>query len=482
MDGPNVLFIVMDTSRANIALNEEVMPTVASIADEGATFENAFTTAPWSLPSHASIFTGQYSSHHNTHAGSTQFNPDVSPLAEVFAQENYETRAISNNIWISPEFGFDRGFQSFQKGWQLVDGGADIGQISKEQDTRADQVRAIADELLRIDAPKTIINSLFALFVRKRYDSGAWLTNKRLFRWLQSRDNSQSFFAFLNYLEPHLPYDPPENAIKQINGSEADTERMRSVPQDAWDHFAGDLELTDRDFDDLKTLYAAELRYLDSRIESVYEKLDEVGILDDTILVITGDHGENIGDHDLMDHQYSLHDTLLHVPLIIRYPEAFDPGSEYEQSVELRDLYPTLLDLCNIETSLDATQSDRNIATEEGSGYTLGEYLTPQPAMETLEDRFGNLSERVRAHDRSLASIRTQDWKLIIGSDGSELLYDLQTDPDERHDVREDHEDVVTELRDQMPEPIKNVEEKSESEDRNVGSRTEQRLEDLGYL
>lgn len=482
MDRPNVLFVVMDTSRAKIALNESVMPTVASIADEGATFGNAFTTAPWSLPSHASIFTGQYTSHHNTHAGSTQFNPEVTPLAEAFAQENYETHAISNNIWISPEFGFDQGFQSFQKGWQLVDGGADIGRISKEQATRSDQIRAIADELLRLDAPKTIANSLFALLVRKRYDSGAWLTNKRLSRWLQSRDDSQSFFAFLNYLEPHLPYDPPEDAIEQVSENEADIERMRSVSQDAWDYFAGDLELTDRDFEDLETLYAAELAYLDSRIKGVYEKLDELGILDDTILVITGDHGENIGDHGLMDHQYSLHDTLLHVPLIIRYPEAFDPRSEYEQPVELRDLYPTLLELCGIETSLNATQSDRNIATGDGSEYTLGEYLTPQPSMETLEDRFGSLSERVRAHDRSLASIRTRDWKLIIGSDGSEFLYDLQADPGERHDVRADHEEVATELRDRMPEPIRNVEGGSESEDRDVDSRTEQRLEDLGYI
>lgn len=482
MESPNVLFIVMDTSRAKIAFNREVMPTVASIADEGATFKNAFTTAPWSLPSHASIFTGQYSSHHNTHAGSTQFNPDVPPLAEVFAQQGYETHAISNNIWISPEFGFDRGFQTFQKGWQLVEGGADIGRISKEQAAATDQARAIADELLRVDAPKTIINTLFALFARKRYDSGAWLTNKRLFRWLQSRDESQPFFAFLNYLEPHLPYDPPGDAIKRIAGNEADLEEIRSVPQDAWGYLTGDVELSDQDFNHLRTLYAAELSYLDRRLKSVYNRLDSLGILDETIIIITGDHGENIGDHGLMDHQYCLYDTLLHVPLIIRYPPEFEAGREYKRLVELRDIYPSLIDLCNISKPLHDTQAHQHVLHDDDREYVLGEYLTPQPSMETLESRFGTLSEKVRIHDRALASIRTQEWKLIIGSDGSQSLYDLRDDPHEQQDVYEQYEEIANELRNELPEPVSDIKGGGETSDRDVDGRTERRLKDLGYL
>lgn len=482
MQQPNVLFVVMDTSRAKIAFNSDVMPTVASIANEGATFEKAFTTAPWSLPSHASIFTGQYSSDHNTHAASTQFDPDVPPLAEVFAQQGYETHAISNNIWISPEFGFDRGFQTFQKGWQLVKGGADIGRISKEETTATEQARAIVDELLRSDAPQTIINTLFALFARKRYDSGAWLTNKRLFRWLKSRDGSQPFFAFLNYLEPHLPYEPPRDAIKRIAGEEANLSEIRSVPQDAWGYLAGDVELSEQEFHHLETLYAAELSYLDRRLKSVYNQLDSLGILDETIIVITGDHGENIGDHGLMDHQYCLYDTLLHVPLIIRYPPEFEAGTASTKLVELRDIYPSLLELCDITETLDDTQSNHPITQESNREHVIGEYLTPQPSMDTLESRFGTLSEEVRIYDRALASIRNQEWKLIIGSDGSESLYDLREDPHEQRDVYDQYEDAAKDLRNELPEQIKDVKQGNKNGKRDVDGRTERRLEDLGYL
>lgn len=482
MQRPNVLFVVMDTSRAEVALDRNVMPTVSSIATEGTTFKNAFTTAPWSLPSHASIFTGQYSSRHNTQAASTQFEPDVPPLAEVFTQQGYETHAISNNIWISPEFGFDQGFQTFQKGWQLVKGGADIGRISKEETTVSEQARAIADELLRTDAPQTIVNTLFALFARKRYDSGAWLTNKRLFRWLQSRDDSQPFFAFLNYLEPHLPYDPPDDAIKRIAGDKADLSEIRSVSQDAWKYLVGNVELSEQDFSHLKTLYAAELSYLDKRLEKVYNKLDSLGILDETIIIITGDHGENIGDHGLMDHQYCLYDTLLHVPLIIRYPPEFDGGTESTGLVELRDIYPSLIELCDIDRTLNDTQSNHTITHQNDREYVIGEYLTPQPSMDTLESRFGTLPNEVQIYDRALASIRNQEWKLIIGSDGSESLYDLHDDPREQKDVYDHHEDIAKELRSALPEPIKNVKQGNKNGGRDINGRTERRLQDLGYL
>lgn len=486
MDNPNILLLVMDTARAqNVLDQEDVMPNLHQISKEGTTFTKAFTTGPWTLPSHASMFTGQYTSDHGTHAGSKHFEPEVPTIAEELRRSGYQTTAFSNNTWISPEFGYDRGFEDFFVGWELFDSGADLAKVGREHDTMPERIRAISGKLLSTDAPQTVLNALYAKFLRRRYDSGALATNWRIKRWLSKRrDPDRPFFAFINYLEPHLEYDPPRKFREPFVPDDLDSEFVEQVNQDAWKYIGGQIEMTDKDFRALEALYKGELRYLDHRIGNLYDHLAKVNLLDDTALLIVGDHGENIGEHGLMDHQYSLYDTLVHVPMIARYPGTFAADSETDALVELRDLYPTILDLADVNGSDGSNRTTRSVADvpETHRERVISEYITPQPSMQALENRIGTLDSGVYMYDRGLRSVRTDEWKYIEGTDGSTQLYDIRDDPGETLDLADEQPNIVDAMANELKSERGELTDSAGGTDEEMDSGTKQRLEDLGYL
>ncbi len=160
-------------------------------------------------------------------------------------------------------------------------------------------------------------------------------------------------------------------------------------------------------------------------------------VLDHTLLIITSDHGENVGEHGLMSHAYSLHDTLIHVPLIIRYPECFAPGQRVAHQVQLTDILPTILDVAqfNAPQIRAELQGESLLApTTETSmdRYAYAELLSPHPSVQTVNRRNGVPANTPRPeYDHALRCLRTLTHKLIWASDGQHALYDLQADPHE---------------------------------------------------
>ena len=473
MDAPNVLLVVLDTARAARVYDEQLMPNVNRLADGGATYEQAYTTAPWSLPSHASLFTGAYTGDHGVHADARQFTPERPPLATRFQAAGYRTLAYSNNFWISPSFGFDTGFDEFEVGWELFSGGEGFAEVGKEQAGLLGQLRAFAPKLLSRSAPKTLLNAVFLATVWDRHDSGAWLTTRRAKRWL---DGDDPFFMFLNYREPHLAYEPPAEYISEVTPEGQTPPDPGAVNQDPWAYVTGEVEMDDAEFEQLEILYDAELRYLDARLGQLFEALDERDLLEETIVVVTSDHGENLGEHGLMDHQYCLYDTLLHVPLVVYGPE-IEPGHR-TGLVELKDLYGTLLTAAGLRSDPAVDLRGR-----PDRAAVAAEYRAPMPSIERLRAEYGELPESVLAYDRGLQAIRTDDWKLIQGTDGSERLYDLRSDPGEHEDVSAAASEVRDRLADRLRERLRPIEDDgSEPTDEDVPAAIEDRLEDLGYL
>ena len=312
MDLPNILLLVMDTARAetvSAGIREGTLPTLARIAGEGTRFERAMTTAPWTLPSHASLFTGQYTSDHGTHAGARRFTPERLPLAEHLRENGYTTAGISANPWISPEFGFDRGFAYYSMGWDRAWNETALTAIM-HRETRREQLEEFFGRVGLSDAPGFITNVIRnRLSPERSRDDGAERITSRAISWIEDRANNDPFFLFANYVEPHLRYDPPPEYRDRFLPEEASPEEAAAVNQDPWRYLTGDVEMDERDFQVLKALYRAELSYLDSQIERLYTSLADLGVLDETAIVIVGDHGENIGEHSLMDHQYCLRDA-----------------------------------------------------------------------------------------------------------------------------------------------------------------------------
>lgn len=476
----------MDTTRAKNALptkNATHLPNLAQIADEGALFDNAVTTAPWTLPSHASMFSGQYTSDHGTHAGTQYFDPSVPPLTRRLKESGYQTVAVSNNTWVTPEFGFGDGFDEFYTRSRPFPAGEDPAFVRDR--LRKTPFQTGVELVSQQGTASTVGNLLYEQFFRERGDDGARLTNWRIKRWLSNtRDPNRPFFLFANYIEPHLSYSPPAEYLPD----EFDDERCKETPQDPWGYLTGTTKMTDSDFEALETLYEAELSYLDAKLGELYDLLQDRDILDETVIVIVGDHGENIGEHALMDHQFCLYDTLLRVPLIIRHPH--ETTSENLSSlVELRDLYPTILEIAGADRLTSPTVSQRDLLssisghTESDSHreYTISEYHTPRPSIATLRDQYPNSSVDISQYDRSLRCIRTDAWKYIQATDGREELFDLENDPEETENVVEENASVKEQLRRRL------VSERGELKSLDGGryepnAETEERLNSLGYI
>ncbi|EMA41371.1 putative sulfatase [Halococcus morrhuae DSM 1307] len=476
MTRPNILLIVLDTARARTVysmLDSEQLPGISRFREQGTLYSNAFTPAPWTLPSHATLFTGQRTSIHETHAGHTQFEPSSSPLAEQLRGVGYETRGISGNVWISPEFGFGQGFDELSMKWDYFWGGTDLSEVSAASGVA--RYTRLVSAILAERPGATIFNSIYAKLFANKVDDGAKSTTNRTVKWMSNRDREKPFFYFMNYLEPHLPYNPPSEFSPDdlVDGND------ELLDPNPWEHIAGDEQFSEADFEVLRQLYRAEIAYLDSQLNRLYDCLVRTNELSNTAIFIVGDHGENIGDHDLMDHQYSLHDTLLHVPLIARFPPKFT--AEVEQGlVSTRDIYPTICNLAGVDVPSDEAISSNDISEEPQRDAIFAEYRVPQPDIDTLMNRIENPSADLEWVDRSLRAVRTPSWKFIEAEDGTSELRSI-SDGSPNPEVIEDQQCVEEDLIERMDEqnvPLM----RAGSDDTEISERSRERLNDLGYI
>jgi arylsulfatase A-like enzyme len=478
---PNIVLIVLDTCRAKTfhqLLDNDKLPAVGRIATDAAVYRNASAAAPWTVPSHGSMFSGRYPTDHGMSADNPFFDPPTTPLAERLRGAGYETIGLSANPWVSDYFGFTAGFDRFKTNVEYLWGGADTSGLG-EFDSLPAKIRELYRRTSVSDMPATLVNVAYRKLLANRGDSGASRLTTDSVQWLNRRSSDNPFFLFCNFTEPHLQYEPPDGLAREELPDEVDLASARSIEQDQWAYVTGQLNLEDKEFDILRALYRAQIRYLDSQLGRLFDRLEARDGLNETAVILTSDHGENIGEHGLMDHQYCLYETLLHVPLVIRYPPAFDVGTR-DAPVETRRLYETIADLASINGTESGTASSL-VGNAEPDTHLLAEYSSPQPSVETLAEEYGPLNPDVRRYDRSLRSIRTTRWKYIEGSDGTTELYDLRDDPWEATPI--DNSDVQADLQERLEEyrgPLAGPSVESEYADINRGNA--QRLRDLGYL
>ncbi|MDB2265479.1 sulfatase [Halorubrum ezzemoulense] len=475
----NVILVVMDTTRAETifdgrSIDSKIMPNLSSIANEGIVFSNAYSTAPWTLPSHASMFTGQYTHNHNTHAGSKGFSPNVEPLPQLLKESGYQTICISNNEWISPEIGFDTGFEDFYKGWELISTNFDLVNVSKEEDNIVSQFKKVLTSSNISEIPLNLINGLFMKKIRYLYDSGAWLTNYKIKKWFnQNQDKDKPFFMFINYIEPHLEYSPP---TEFVNKNTVDW----SVNQDPWAYVTGEVDMDSSDFESLMELYEGEIRYLDYRLGKLFSFLKSIDKYEDTTIIITGDHGENIGDHSLMDHQYSLHDSLLHVPLVIKPSSSIDRTDNVTNQVELRDLFPTILSLAELKKE-DNTISNNNLLEGTPSReFCFAEYLTPIPPIDRLTDEY-QVDRDIAKYNTPMRTVKTDQWRFIEKLDSNDEL--ILCNSNVQEDRHLEKEQIASEFSSILQEKLGEFKPHSEMENQSdLDSSLQSQLEELGYL
>jgi arylsulfatase A-like enzyme len=406
---PNILLIVLDTARGDrfpwAGYDRPTAPRLEALAREGTAYTAAYSPAPWTVPAHASLFTGQYPSLHRTDCGSLRLPDAAVTLAEVLRAAGYRTVGYTANPWIGAGYNFNQGFDTYGETWREVRDGGE--------------------------------------------DTGAGLTNEKVIRWLRWRLENpearrQPFFVFVNYFEPHLPYHPPEPERSRFLRAPADAARVERLSRlghpEEMRYLFGVSNLTADDIAVLNDLYDGEIAYADRRAGELIAVLRETGLLDDTIVAVTSDHGENIGDHGMLDHKLSVHDTLLRVPLVLRWPRRVPAGAVVASPVQLHDLFPTLLALAGVPLPAGAVieavalpGTGIGAPARDPEAPIVGEFVGPPVDWLTiLSDLFPG--QDLSRFDRTLVALRHGGVKIHWGSDGRHALFDVAADPGETRD------------------------------------------------
>lgn len=435
---PNILLIVMDTQRAdNISCygySQRTTPNIDRIASEGAIFLNNISPGLWTLPSHASLFTGRYVSGHGACVDHEFLPSDFPTMSEVLRKIGYQTVGFSNNGWVSRRTGIARGFEEFY----LVK--RRIGEVSRFEWFYVDE------DVLFEEGEEP--------------DKGSLKTVALTINWIEKRlKKKRPFFIFINFIEPHGPYWPPQPfrsrfLPKDVSEEEAKSAvRLRSV-YECIDYRAEILKLTEKDWRVQKALYDGCTATVDDRIGRLYSYLEDKEILDETILIITSDHGDVQGEHPPhIEHHLCAYDELIRVPLIMRYPSVIPSGLKIKLITQTHDIFPTILDMINYDGKeyRETIQSKSFLSVLDGESsrrFAVTEYRKPVLQLFLFWRRHPKFD--VRRYNYWLKAIRTERYKYIWHSNGIDELYDLKADPFEKNNLANKEIETVERLRNML--------------------------------
>jgi hypothetical protein len=411
---PNVLFIIWDTVRAaSLSLygyDRPTTPTLERLAGESVVFDRAYAIAPWTLPSHASLFTGR-EFHELSTDWLTPLDDEPVTLAELFARNGYATGGfVANFFYCSRESGLDRGFHRYD-----VYPTPSLAQF------------ALGSSVARAFFNNWPLRRAFG-FTQKPGRKEASDVNAEFHQWLD-RIDGKPFFAFLNYFDAHAPYLPPP----------------------PWDTMFGPLlpdrdpsmregrAFTPRELQAEIDAYDGGIRSVDDHLALLLADLERRGILDNTIVVVTSDHGEEFGEHGMFTHGNTLYERSLHVPLLIHYPARL-PATRVREWVSIHDVAATVAGITGLEGGLGGETLARFWSpVHAASSSTVGDStpLTAQP--DTVLAQVSYARGHPAEYPVSKGDMQTlliAPWQYIRQGDGEEQLFDLTDSLSARVDLR----------------------------------------------
>ncbi len=421
---PNIVLVVLDTARADAfepyGARPGASPAVQQLADRGAAAPHAYAPACWTVPSHVSLFSGLLprtagidhrggGDHAHFRAALEHHRDRLLPA--VLARQGWETVGVSANHWIHELSGFDLGFDEFHS-------------------VHSPRTRAFDQTGWRSAA------TWYGDALRARLDDGAERIAEILRAWRRPRAQAtKPFFWFVNLLECHSPYLPPTpwTTLGPIARMRAAAEARRHLSfESIWMSSVGGFHVPDGAIDRMRRQYAGAIAQLDAWLARLLQDLDDAGVLDDTQVIVTSDHGENFGEGGLLGHCFSLDDRLLRIPFVTGGPLDLDPGPHPWSLVGTPHLLGEALDLDH--PWREPAWGPVPVAQFDAPG-------TPEnPAMYEAVERWGLGADAVARLSTSFACATDGRHKLLR-RDGVDLLVDVTVDPLETRPVPVDVED-----------------------------------------
>lgn len=412
----NVVIYLVDALRADhlgvYGYQRDVSPRVDAFAEESLVFDQAWANSSWTRPAVASILTGLRPEVHKTNRRDDRLPLEIKTLPEMLHSNGYRTAAVIVNPNISGIFGFDRGFDEFT--------------LLPTETSRARHVYEAAS---------------------------LWLSDRR--------DQSEPFFLYLHTVDPHHPYNPPDEQ-REIFAAQVERRDLGST------EVMGTLQarhlVDEADYvDDLVDLYDAEIAANDKQFGRLLDHIEDLGLSDQTLVVFLADHGEEFFDHGGWIHGHTLYSEVLRIPLIIRVPGSGSVGRT-ALPVQQADLTPTILGLLGL--SIPPDLQGRDLGSGTLSRISLGAFLD-------LDGAFGR-------------SVIDEKWHAIQhgshGYLGQPEIYDVVSDPTESSDGYPEQSARPGLMLGEDRDSTRPIEGRFNASDAEVDEETQEQLEALGYL
>jgi arylsulfatase A-like enzyme len=401
---PNVVLIILDTVRAaSLSLygyEKETTPELSRWGRSGVVFDQAISTAPWTLPSHASLFTGRLPPEFSAD-WLTPLDTQWPTLAEVLRDRGYRTGGfVANLIYATWEHGLGRGFDHYE------DYPLSIGMFFRHTvpGRMLTEVRRLRNLIGTDQVPG-----------RK----SAERIGQDFLRWVD-RDSTRPFFAFLNYYDAHDPYLPPQVYFRKFAGRERERQlsplRRRGpfVPADRLTADELALEIA---------AYNGAIAYLDAELGKLFTALENRGLLQRTLIIVTSDHGEEFGEHGVLFHGHTLYRQTLHVPLLMLGAGLIPPGKRVVEPVSLRDIPATVTDLLRVSDGFPGASLSR---------FWRDSAPVSNPAL-SFTSKGIRIPTWLPGGKSDMQSVVTDSLHYIKGAE--EQIFDWNADPIEAHDL-----------------------------------------------
>lgn len=454
---PSFLLVVIDTLRADAVSAygavEGTTPHIDALAAEGLRYANAYAPAPWTLPSHATLFTGLGPERHGVGLEGRMALPgDLDTLAGLLGAAGYETAGFSENPILGRPLGFARGFEHFVGASDAV-----AARAAGHPDARFDLVLGVSG-------------------------------------WARQRGSERPFFVFVNLFDAHDPYELHEDHLFLPPGVDpSEARRVGSgAPMQGVAEFAGmcDRLPPRRELDILRGLYLGEVAAADAKLGALRRAV-AAAAPGPLVTIVTSDHGEHLGEHRLLGHEFSLRTEVLHVPLVVQGLPGARPAL-IEAPVGLADLAPTVLDAAGV--AVPEAWPGRPLPRHPGEGdpqRPLFAVWSDAP----LRPPEGFRTDHARQADRRRLSCGPEDrvfgdilaltrppYKLLWYERNPPQLYDLRWDAGERSDVAAHHPEVVARMTREIDALRATLEETTSSETPPLDPAAIEALRQLGYV
>lgn len=439
----NIVILLVDSLRPDhLSAYGYPLPTsprIDRLAREGVLFRRCYAASNWTVPTHASLFTGLYPSSHGCYSMYSSLEPSLRTLAQILADQGYRTGSFFDNRLLGSRYGLSRGFQTALG----ANNEHKVSLLMNRLWERFRGDRSMCDDIFKIAA-----------------------------QWIEyAPARKRPFFMFANFLDTHLPYRPKKPYIDDFLRSLPDQNVNRKTAglftTDGIDSkkAANDLypRLTAADWRWLERFYDSNIRYIDDQVDGFLERLRAAGMLSRTLVIVTSDHGEFFGEAGIGGHLHSsLNDAGLRIPLILWCPERLAPA-DIERPVSQVDILPTILTLAGLPGSIPGAVQGSDL-------------FSARPPVDLMAEFWDDIRKQF---SRAYLS---GNWKLIRDPAGEPTLYDLGQDPRETNDLSLARPEILADLSRRLEERLSAMPLRKAGEDERKKKEMEKLLKSLGYL